>query len=262
MEKEKRFLVDVGIKNLPLPIKVISRAEPNGQATIADISINARIKQEFEAGWIDKFIHIVHNHRDRIGTETLKVNIIDYLIELKASAVKIDFDYPFFIEKTTPVSGEKCLVGYLCTYSATAYSTGNEPKISFKIKIPVVTTYPASTEEPSGLFGQLSILNIMIESVKNIYPEELVEIADRHALAAVYSFLTKEDQAFLIHKIHSEKKSSVITVDEIKDELAHNRGIDGYSINCSNFGMLHSYSTIIGTEKSMWVPFSGYDEEI
>jgi hypothetical protein len=24
--------------------------------------------------------------------------------------------------------------------------------------------------------------------------------------------------------------------------------------------MLHSYSTVIGTEKSMWVPFSGYED--
>jgi len=39
--------------------------------------------------------------------------------------------------------------------------------------------------------------------------------------------------------------------DEIKGELARNR-------RCSNFGMLHSYSTVIGTEKSRWVPFSGY----
>jgi len=28
----------------------------------------------------------------------------------------------------------------------------------------------------------------------------------------------------------------------------------------SRFGMLHSYSTVIGTEKSSWVPSSGYEE--
>ena len=50
-------------------------------------------------------------------------------------------------------------------------------------------------------------------------------------------------------------------IDEIREELARKRDISSYSINCDNFGMLHSYSTVIGTEKSMWVPFSSYDED-
>lgn len=261
MSEEKRFLVDVGMKGLRFPIKVISKVNPDDQPTVADISINARIMQEFEARWIDKFIQIVHSHRDRIGTKTLRANIMDYLKELHATMVKIDFDYPFFIEKMTPVSKERCLVCYQCSYSAKVSSVKETPRVIFKIKIPVITTYPASkSEESKGLFGQLSIMDIEIESRKDIYPEDLVEIADRHSLSLVYSFLTEKDQSFIIQKVHSEKKTSVVTIDEIKDELARNRNIESYQIRCSNFGMLHSYSTIIATEKSTWVPFSGYEE--
>ena len=258
MIDEKKFLVDVGMRSLPFPMRVISKVDPEGQFTVADISITARIMREFEARWIDKFIQILHKHRDRIGTKTLRVNIMDYLEELRAATVKVDFDYPFFIEKMTPVSGEKCLVRYLCTYSARASSIENEPKIFFKIEIPAITTYPASDQEqPGGLFGQLSIVVMEVQSEKDIYPEDLVEIVDKHALSPVYSFLTEEDQVSVIHKIHTEKRTSVVMIDGIKDDLARRQEIDWYSVRCSNFGMLHSYSTVIGTEKSMWVPFSG-----
>ena len=98
-------------------MRVISKTDPEGQQTIADISINARIMHEFEARWIDKFIQILHSHRDRIGTEILTTNIIDYVEEFNASNVRVDFDYPFSVEKLTPVSKEKCLVRYLCAYS-------------------------------------------------------------------------------------------------------------------------------------------------
>ncbi len=81
-----------------------------------------------------------------------------------------------------------------------------------------------------------------------------------HAVVPAYLFLTGEDQSFVIHKIHSEKKTSVVMTDEIKEALARNRAVRWYSVRCANFGMLHSYSTIIGTEKSMWVAFSGYEE--
>lgn len=86
---------------------------------------------------------------------------------------------------------------------------------------------------------------------------------DKHALAPVYSFLTKEDQHFIIETIHTKEKSSVVILDAIKSDLAGNRNIDWYTVRSRNYGMLHSYSTVIGTEKSPWVPFSGYgDEEI
>ena len=51
-------------------------------------------------------------------------------------------------------------------------------------------------------------------------------------------------------------------VDEVKADLARNPEITWARVHCSNFGMLHSYSTVIQTEKSRAVPFSGYDEEI
>lgn len=60
----------------------------------------------------------MHQHRTGIGTSTLRSNINDYLKELNASTVRVDFDYPLFIEKITPVTKEKCLVKYLCTSSA------------------------------------------------------------------------------------------------------------------------------------------------
>lgn len=260
MKEKKRFLVDVGIRDLPFPMKVISRENTDGQQTIANISISTRIMQEFEAHWIDKFIQIVHEHRERIGTKTLRANIFDYLHELQATVVKIDFDYPFFTEKITPISKQNYLVRHLCTYSAKVSAVEDNPKVLFKVEVPVVTTYPGSTpDEPGGLFGQLSIVIVEVEAKDDIYPEDLIELVDKHALSPIYSFLSEEDQAFIIQKVHSEEKYSVMVLDEIKEELARNPLIGWYSVRCSNYGMLHSYSTIISTEKSMWVPFSSYE---
>ena len=104
MTSQKTFLVDVGMRDLPFPIKVMSRSVSDGQSTVAGISISARINCEFEARWIDTFIQIIHQHRDRIGTTTLAQNIPEYVKALKASAVTVSFDYPFFYEFFSSVS--------------------------------------------------------------------------------------------------------------------------------------------------------------
>lgn len=262
MTTTKRYLVDVGMKNLPFPMRVASKATPGGQPTIGYISVSAHVAHEFEANWIDKFIQIAHLHRNVIGTKTVKANIADYLKEFNDAPIVINFEYPFFVEKLTPVSKEKCLVRYQCNFSVKASSV-QKPKAVFKIDVPIVTTYPqSSTLLKESPFAQLSVVTVEIESNEEIYPEDIVEVVDKHALASVYSFLTPEDQDFIIQKVHKEIKSSVVTVDEIKEELAHNRNINWYSVRSANFGMLHSYSTYIATEKSSWVPFSGYAEEL
>ncbi len=255
-------MVDVGIKNIPFPLKVASRENEGGILTVGRISVNAHIMQEFEATWIDIFIQNLHQHRQIIGTKTLKNNIGVYCREFGNAPVRIDFQYPLFIEKTTPVTHEKCLVQYSCSYSVKA-TPGQESKILFKIDVPVITTFPkTSLFTMDRLFGQLSVVTVEVKSEADVYPEDLVDIVDKHALVPVYSYLTPEDQDYVIHKIHKANKTSVVMVEEIKEELAHSKNIEWYSVHCANFGMLHSYSTYIGTEKSNWAPFGEYSAEL
>jgi GTP cyclohydrolase FolE2 len=259
---EKKFLVDVGMDDLPFPIRAHSKVDPNGQPTIANISVRARVMHEFEPQWIDKFIQLVHSHRDRLGTQTLRGNVPEYMTELNASTVRVTFEYPFFVEKVTPVAKEKCLVKYACAYTAKAQSPACKATAVFKIKVPCITTYPTSDASQSGgAFGQLSVFTIEIQSTEDVYPEDVVAMVDRHALAPVYSFLTPADQLETIRTIHSVRKTSVATIDAIKSELARREEFKSYSVECANYGMLHSYGTILRTEKSMWVPFSGYETD-
>ncbi len=263
MNSEKRFLVDVGMQSLPFPIRAISRSAPEGQPTVASISVTARIKRDFEARWIDTFIQVLHRHRDLIGTRWLKEHIQDYMAVLNATTVKIAYDYPFFVEKRTPISQEKCLVQYRCICSGKNRLVDDDLWGALRMEIPCITTYPLSDPQtPGGLFGQLSVIDVEVVSKGDVFPEDLVSLVDRHALAPVYSFLTEEDQTGLIERIHSTKKTSVVVIDAIKSELARDSEITWYTVRSSNFGMLHSYSTIIQTEKSAWVPFSGYEDEI
>jgi GTP cyclohydrolase I len=257
MTEENKFLQDVGMKGLTIPLIVNSKMNPDGQHTVANVSISARIMHNFRAEWIDMFIQTLHVHGIDTVQKNLRSNIVDYLNLLNAGAVKVDIEYPFFIEKSTPVSKEKCLVRYLCTNTAKITSTNNDPTILFKIEIPVITTYPVMLSgNLGGLFAQMSCVTVEIDPIKDIFPEDIVEIVERHALSPVYSFVTKEDQEHIINKVHSVEITSVDMIDEIKKELASNRNINWYSVTSTNAGILHSYTTFINIEKSNWIPFS------
>lgn len=172
----------------------------------------------------------------------------------QAEFVAIEIEYPVFVEKMTPVTTEPCIVEYRCGYSAVFPTVRNATTIMFRIRIPCITTYPVSETEKSGFLAQLSIVTIQTQSPSDLFPEDLVSTVDAHALAPIYSFLAVEDQKEIISRIHSKKRTSLVMIDEIRQELALDKRIDFFTVSCSNFGLLHSYSTLIGTEKG-WSPW-------
>jgi len=87
MSKEGAFIVDVGITNLPFPIRAFSRVYPEGQPTVANITVHARIMREFETRWID-----------RLGSINIKAILEEVTRETKANALEVRFNYPFFVE--------------------------------------------------------------------------------------------------------------------------------------------------------------------
>lgn len=252
MNSEKRFLVDVGISDVVYPIKAISKSDKEGQNTIAKISIQAKIEEEFESEWINKFVRILHKHRDIIGPSTLKKNIKTYFEELNAKMVRIDFNYPYFIEKKTPASNQLNLVKYNCTYSS-KMSTTIEPKTIFKIDIPVITTIPESVKMNAGSFaGQMSVITVTLESYKEIYPETIVSLVENKAVSSLYNYLTEDDQNWLTKRIQNTNKTNIVLLDEIDKELKENEYILWHSVSCTNKNPLQSFSTMMTTERDVW----------
>jgi len=260
MQNDKRFLVDVGLNDLDYPINALSQMNPEGQRTIARISIHSKIEEKFESGWINKFIEILHRHRDIIGPLTLRKNIKTYYEELNAKMVRIDFAYPFFIEKKTPASSQLNLVKYKCTYSS-KMSTTIEPKTIFKIEVPVITTVPESVKmNPGSYAGQLSIISVVLESYREVYPETIVNLVESKAISSLYTYLTEDDQNWITRKIQNTNKTNIVLLDEIHNDLEGNEYILWHSVSCTNHNPLQSFSTIMTTERNVWGSRSDVDE--
>lgn len=263
MPDKKRYLVDVGMDDFAFPFKIADRMHTEGVPTIGKISVHARINQEFEARWIDKFAQVLHQHRDAVGSHSLRRGIFDYLEALHADSVQVTLRFPFFVEKTTPVSGLTCLVSHDCTYRAKLSAFDKQPKLTLTVEVPTLTTDPCSSlDQPGLLFAQRTLVTVEVASLREIFIEDIVNTVDRHALIPVYSFLTPEDRAHLIGVAHSKTVSSVVLTEAVKNFLAPREDVDWYRVVCRNRGLLHLYSTEVATEKGSWVPASDFADAI
>ena len=100
MNEEGRFLVEVGIRDVRLPVSVPSRNKPGGQSTIGAVSINARVNKNVEAAWIDRFIQILHRSKREVGIDNMRSIVQECRKAFQAEFVQIEIDYP--------VSGSGC----------------------------------------------------------------------------------------------------------------------------------------------------------
>lgn len=253
---------DVGVSDLPHPIRAPSRADSQGQPTVARISVEASVARQFEVDWIDRFVQVLHAHRERISTRDLRQDVGAYMEAFEARMVEVTLDYPFFVEKRTPQTGQKCLVKHDCTYSLVALSPAATPRVFFRITVPCITTGPSPDGRRRGSsVSQLSTVPLETESQRDVYPEDLVALVDRNALAPLYSFLAPEDREDILRRIRTQRRTSVEMVERVRGELAADPSLGFYSLRCLDSSFLHTYHTIIGEEMGPSKPRRPWTEE-
>ncbi len=256
--KGSTFLVEVSIADLPFPITVPSGTAHEGQATVATLSVKARIMAEMEADWTDRFIRVTHQKRDALGHERLEETLLAYKDALEAKSVELRLDYPYFVEKRAPVSGEACLVRYDCRLTGRYPSLDEGPRVRFRVICPVLSS-TAVAGEFGGLplaLPQPSRVAIEIESDDALSPESIAAIVDEAGLVPVYSYLSKEDRRQLTERTRTLYRPSVEVVDRIRAAMAARADVSWYSIEMIDRSPLQTYTAIQSTHKSLWVPGS------
>ena len=118
--KDKRGIAidKVGIKNLHYPISVLDKAK-SFQHTVADINMYVDLPHYFKGTHMSRFLEVLNEHRGEISI----VGFPDILRKIKkvlnAGSASVEMEFPYFIEKTAPVSGKKSLMEYICYSNGT-----------------------------------------------------------------------------------------------------------------------------------------------
>ncbi|MHB1645200.1 MAG: GTP cyclohydrolase, FolE2/MptA family [bacterium] len=123
--KDKRGIAidKVGIKNLHYPISVLDKKK-SFQHTVADINMYVDLPHYFKGTHMSRFLEVLNEYRGEISI----VSFPDILRKIKkvlnAGSASVEIEFPYFIEKTAPVSGKKSLMEYICSYKGTIKGKG------------------------------------------------------------------------------------------------------------------------------------------
>ena len=226
-------LQKVGVKNVRYPIQVLDKNH-KVQSTTGTVNLFVNLPHNFKGTHMSRFIEVFHKHHNDISMN----NFLEMLEEIRA---KLDAErafgritFPYFIEKSAPVSKSAGLMEYTCSYEGEvkisseqlAISNGKgeslppgvqaslsptppsprgkapktpvDSKFFISIKVPIATLCPCSKAiSDYGAHNQRGFVKVKVLYSKFFWIEDVISMIEECASTPLYSVLKRQDEKFV-----------------------------------------------------------------
>jgi len=228
----------VGVKDIRYPVTVLDREE-GSQHTVAKVNMYVSLPHQFRGTHMSRFIEILNRYRKGISTKNVKDILAEMKVQLDSETAHFEIEFPFFVTKSAPVSGEKAKMEYTCRLTANS----DEDYYMIEVKVPVLSLCPCSKEISScGAHNQRSIITVQIEAKEKIWIEDIIEIAESSASSDIYSILKREDEKYITEKSYENPVFVEDIVRIVAEKLLKTKGVLWFSVESENMESIHNHS--------------------
>ncbi len=130
---------------------------------------------------------------------------------------------------------------------------GNPLDLILEVAVPITTLCPCSKEiSRHGAHNQRSKVTIQVRTLKLVWLEDLIEIAESAASAPLYSLLKREDEKNVTEKAFNNPRFAEDIVRSVAVRLRSDRRISWYQVETENYESIHNhnaYALVTGTRK-------------
>ncbi len=238
----------VGVKDIHYPI-VVRDKRGGYQHTVARVDMFVNLPHHFKGTHMSRFIQILNKYRKDIAVKNLSKILEEMKVSLEAESAHIYIEFPYFIEKKAPVSGEPSLMEYICNFIGESNEKGEA--FTFGVKVPVMTLCPCSKEiSDFGAHNQRGIITLRVRFRKFMWIEDLVEIAESCASSPVYTLLKRADEKFVTEHAYQNPAFVEDVVRCVAEKLLKRDEIVWFSVEAENFESIHNHNAYAYIERS------------
>ena len=228
-----------GVKSIKYPITVLDKQNKT-QHTIATINMYVDLPHRFKGTHMSRFIEILNRYRRGINVRNLSTILNEMKEKLNARSAHIEITFPYFIEKSAPVSKARSLMEYTCTLWG---SLTDAVDISLGVEVPVTTLCPCSKEmSVKGAHNQRGIVSIRVRFKNFFWIEDVIKIAEQSASCEVYSLLKRPDEKYVTDKAYRNPMFVEDIVRAVATKLKKNVNITWFSVESENIESIHNHS--------------------
>ena len=237
----------VGIKSIRHPIKVQDKSA-GIQHTIAMFNMYVGLPHNFKGTHMSRFVEILNSHEREISVENFPAMLQDMVVRLEAETGHIEMNFPYFINKTAPISGVQSLMDYDVTFIGEI--ANGEIVTSTKVVVPVTSLCPCSKKiSERGAHNQRSHVTVTARTNDFVWIEELVQLVEAEASCELFGLLKRPDEKYVTERAYDNPKFVEDMVRDVAARLNAEQRIDAYVVESENFESIHNHSAYALIEK-------------
>jgi len=235
----------VGVKDITYPIVVMDKNRTL-QHTVARVNMYVDLPHHFKGTHMSRFVEILNKYREQIALDKLETILVEMKSKLGSASAHLEIQFPYFIDKTAPVSRAKSLMEYTCEFSA---SMTDQLDFVLGIRVPLTSLCPCSKElSRYGAHNQRSVMTVRVRYRDFIWIEDLVELIEQCGSSPLYSLLKREDEKYVTEQAYENPRFVEDMVREAYSRLAALDNITWFSVETENFESIHNHSAFAAVE--------------
>lgn len=244
----RKIAIDkVGVKDIRYPIVVLDK-QNKFQHTIGSVNMYVALPHHFKGTHMSRFIEILNEHRREITVKSFPDILAKMKKRFNAEVARMEVLFPYFIEKSAPVSKAKGLMEYGCKFSGTL---GDKKDFILEVTVPVTTLCPCSKEiSKKGAHNQRGMVRIAIRFHGFVWIEDIIKVAEDSASSPVYSLLKRTDEKYVTERAYDNPRFVEDVVREIASRLEKIKAVTWFSIEAENWESIHNHSAYAYLEKN------------
>ncbi|WP_144112810.1 GTP cyclohydrolase FolE2 [Paraburkholderia sp. BCC1886] len=237
----------VGVKGVRHPLTVRT---PGGEAqpTVGTWNLDVHLPADQKGTHMSRFVALLEGNNAPLEPASFRTLLVEMLAKLEAGAGRIEVSFPYFVNKTAPVSGVQSLLDYEVTL--TGETRNGATRLFLKVLVPVTSLCPCSKKiSQYGAHNQRSHVTIDAELAGDVAVEELIRIAEEEASCELWGLLKRPDEKFVTERAYENPKFVEDLVRDVAQRLNTDERIVAYVLEAENFESIHNHSAYAVIER-------------
>jgi GTP cyclohydrolase IB len=237
----RRIAIDrVGIKAIRHPVKVADK-DGGVQHTVAVFNMYVNLPHNFKGTHMSRFVEILNSHEREISVESFEDILRAMVTRLESESGHIEMTFPYFVNKSAPISGVQSLLDYEVTFVGEIKK--NRYEFTMKVIVPVTSLCPCSKKiSDYGAHNQRSHVTVSVRTNSFVWIEDVIRIAEDRASCELYGLLKRPDEKYVTEKAYDNPKFVEDIVRDVAEVLNRDDRIDAYVVESENFESIHNHS--------------------
>lgn len=230
----------VGIKDIRHPLRIRDRSGGH-QHTVANFNMYVNLPHNFKGTHMSRFVEVLNRPEREVTITSFKDMLLEMTERLEADHGHIEMTFPYFINKSAPMSGVQSLMDYQVTLIGEMHQ--RQMQLYVKVVVPVTSLCPCSKEiSRYGAHNQRSHVTVCVRAEKLVWIEDLIAMVEGEASCELYGLLKRPDEKYVTERAYENPKFVEDMVRDVAARLNADERVLEYTVESENFESIHNHS--------------------